>query len=71
MKNPLSNIALKSVVSSLIRRTKYFIRYILNPIIKQRDVNEQSKSISDPTIDKKKTKKKIVKKEKEISDIGF
>ena len=28
MKNPLSNIALKSVVSSLIRRTKYFIRYI-------------------------------------------
>lgn len=28
MKNPLSNIALKSVVSSLIRRTKNFIRYI-------------------------------------------
>lgn len=28
MKNPLSNIALKSVVSSWIRRTKYFIRYI-------------------------------------------
>ena len=28
MKNPLSNIALKSVVSSLIRRTKDFIRYI-------------------------------------------
>lgn len=28
MKNPLSNIALKSVVSSWIRKTKYFIRYI-------------------------------------------
>ena len=28
MKNPLSNIALKSVMSSLIRRTKNFIRYI-------------------------------------------
>lgn len=28
MKNPLSNISLKSVVSSLIRKTKYFIRYI-------------------------------------------
>ena len=28
MKNPLSNIALKSVVSSFIRRTKDFIRYI-------------------------------------------
>ena len=28
MKNPLSNIALKSVMSSLIRKTKYLIRYI-------------------------------------------
>lgn len=28
MKNPLSNITLKSVVSSLIRKTKYLIRYI-------------------------------------------
>ena len=28
MKNPLSNIALKSVVASWIRKTKYFIRYI-------------------------------------------
>ena len=28
MKNPLSNIALKSVMSSLIKKTKYLIRYI-------------------------------------------
>lgn len=46
---------------------EYFIRYVLNPIIKQRDISEQSKVISSPTLEKEKEaiKKKITEKSKE------
>lgn len=49
---------------------EYFIRYVLNPIIKQRDINEHSKNITTPTKEKElnKIKKKVSQKAKEIDN---
>lgn len=46
---------------------EYFIRYVLNPIIKQRDISEHSRSISSPTIQKELNdiKRRVSKKAKE------
>ncbi|MDO4282897.1 MAG: hypothetical protein Q4D02_04595 [Clostridia bacterium] len=46
---------------------EYFIRYILNPIIKQRDINEHAKGISNPTLEKetRELKQRIATKSKE------
>lgn len=49
---------------------EYFIRYVLNPIIKQRDINEHSKNITTPTKEKELNtiKKKVAQKAKEIDN---
>ena len=46
---------------------EYFIRYVLNPIIKQRDISKHSRSVSSPTIQKELNdiKRKVAKKAKE------
>lgn len=49
---------------------EYFIRYVLNPIIKQKNIAEQSKNISIPTKERElsKIKKKVVQKTKELEN---
>ncbi len=46
---------------------EYFIRHVLNPIIKQRDISEHSKNISSPTIQKELSdiKKRVANKTRE------
>lgn len=46
---------------------EYFITYVLNPIIKQKDLNEQAKVVSSPTIEREteEIKKKIAQKSQE------
>lgn len=49
---------------------EYFIRYVLNPIIKQKNIAEHSRNISTPTKERElnKIKRKVVQKTKELEN---